>query len=88
VSKLRDGLIVGTVIFVGGGTALIQSALGGEAFASVYKGKRFIAKESEYANARGMWKFGMYVLDQAERTIHSPAVTKGSQSKISRASTL
>jgi plasmid segregation protein ParM len=88
VSKLRDGSTVGAVIFVGGGTALIQSALGGEAFALIYKGKRFIAKEPEYANARGMWKFGMYVLDPAERTIHSPAVTKGSQAKTSRASTV
>jgi hypothetical protein len=70
------------------GTALIQSALGDEAFASIYKGKRFIAKEPEYANARAMWKFGMYVLDPAERTIHSPAVTKGWQAKTSRASTV
>lgn len=85
VSKLRDGSTVGAVIFVGGGTTLIQSALGDEAFASIYKGKRFIAKEPEYANARGMWKFGTYVLDPAERTIHTPAMTKGTQINTSRA---
>jgi hypothetical protein len=44
VSKLRDGSTVGAVLFVGGGTALIQSILGLAAFASIYKGKRFIAK--------------------------------------------
>ena len=88
VSKLRDGSTVGAVIFVGGGTALIKSALGDDAFASIYKGKRFIAKEPEYANARGMWKFGMYVLDPAERTIQVPAETKGAQAKASRASTV
>lgn len=88
VSKLRDGSTVGAVIFVGGGTALIKSALGDEAFASIYKGKRFIAMDPEFANARGMWKFGMYVLDPAERTIHTPAAAKGAQAKPSRASTV
>ncbi len=88
VSKLRDGSTVGAVIFVGGGTALIQSVLGDEAFAAIYKGKRFIAKEPEYANARGMWKFGMYVLDPAERTIEAPAASKGAQAKSVRASTV
>jgi plasmid segregation protein ParM len=88
VSKLRDGSSVGAVIFVGGGTALIQSVLGDDAFASIYKGKRFIAKEPEYANARGMWKFGMYVLDPAERTIQVPAIAKGAQAKSARASTV
>jgi plasmid segregation protein ParM len=87
VSKLRDGSTVGAVLFVGGGTALIQSSLGPEAFASIYKGKRFIANEPEYANARGMWKFGMYVLDPAERTIQAPAATKGTQAKPARVST-
>lgn len=86
VSKLRDGSTVGALIFVGGGTALIQSALGDEAFASIYKGKRFIAKEPEYANARGMWKFGMYVLDPAERTIRSGVMSKGAPAKTPRAS--
>jgi plasmid segregation protein ParM len=88
VSKLRDGSTVGAVIFVGGGTALIQSALGDEAFASIYKGKRFIANEPEYANARGMWKFGMYVLDPAERTIQTPAAANGMQAKATRVSTV
>jgi len=88
VSKLRDGSTVGAVIFVGGGTALIKSALGDEAFASIYKGKRFIAMDPEFANARGMWKFGMYVLDPAERTIQAPAATKNAQAKPSRASTV
>ena len=88
VSKLRDGSTVGAVIFVGGGTALIKSALGDDAFACIYKGKRFIAKDPEFANARGMWKFGMYVLDPAERTIQVPAATKGAQPKAARASTV
>lgn len=88
VSKLRDGSTVGAVIFVGGGTALIKSALGDDAFASIYKGKRFIAKDPEFANARGMWKFGMYVLDPAERTIQVPAAAKGAQPKPARASTV
>jgi hypothetical protein len=39
------------------GTVLIKSALGDYAFASIYKGKRFIAKDLEFANARRMWKF-------------------------------
>lgn len=42
-----------------------------------YKGKRYIAKDPEYANARGMWKFGMFVLDPAERTIQVAVATKG-----------
>lgn len=88
VSKLRDGSTVGAVIFVGGGAALIQIVLGVEAFASIYKGKRFIAKDPEFANARGMWKFGMYVLDQAERTIKVPAGAKGAQLKAPRTSTV
>lgn len=86
VSKLRDGSTVGAVIFVGGGTALIQSILGPAAFASIYKGKRFIAKDPAYANARGMWKFGTYILDAAERTIEAPAATKGAPAKSTRAS--
>lgn len=86
VSKLRDGSTVGAVLFVGGGTALIQSILGPAAFASIYKGKRFIAIDPEYANARGMWKFGMYILDEAERTIEAAAATKGAPAKSMRAS--
>lgn len=77
VSKLRDGSTVGAVIFVGGGTALLQSALGDEAFSAIYKGKRYIANDPEYANARGMWKFGTFVLDPAERTIQIAVPTKG-----------
>ena len=84
--KLRDGSTVGAVLFVGGGTALIQSILGPAAFASIYKGKRLIAIDPEYANARGMWKFGMYILDEAERTIEAAAVTKGAPAKSTRAS--
>lgn len=79
VSELRDGSAIGAVIFAGGGTALAQSALGDEAFASIFKGKCIIAKEPGYANARGMWKSGMYVLDPVERTIYSPTVTKASK---------
>lgn len=88
VSKLRDGSTVGAVIFVGGGTALIRSILGEDAFASIFKGKRFIAIDPEFANARGMWKFGMYVLDPAERTIQPTTAMKGAQAKSSRASTV
>jgi plasmid segregation protein ParM len=88
VSKLRDGSTVGAVIFVGGGTALIKSALGEEAFASIFKGKRFIAMDPEFANARGMWKFGMYVLEAAERTIQIPAEMQAAQAKPLRASTV
>lgn len=88
VSKLRDGSSVGAVLFVGGGTALIQSALGTEAFASIYKGKRYIANEPEFANARGMWKFGMYVLDPAERSIEASSAEKSSAGKPARASTV
>ena len=88
VSKLRDGSTVGAVIFVGGGTALIKSALGEEAFASIFKGKRFIAMDPEFANARGMWKFGMYVLEAAERTIQTPTEMQAAQAKPLRASTV
>ena len=87
VSKLRDGSTIGAVLFVGGGTALIQSVLGPEAFVSIFRGRRIIASEPEYANARGMWKFGMFVLDPAERTIDPQAATKVIHSK-SRSSTV
>jgi plasmid segregation protein ParM len=69
LNKVGDGSDLGAVIFVGGGTALIQSALGNEAFASVYKGTRIVAKDPEYANARGMWKFASYVISAEERVI-------------------
>jgi plasmid segregation protein ParM len=88
ISKVGDGSDLGAVLFVGGGTALLQSALGAEAFASIYKGKRLIAKDPEYANARGMWKYGMFVLDPTERVIDAPAATKSTQAKSARASTV
>jgi len=88
VSKLRDGSTIGAVIFVGGGTALIRNILGEEAFGTIFKGKRFIAVDPEFANARGMWKFGMYVLDEAERTMQSPVETKSAQAKSARSSTV
>lgn len=73
VTKVNDGSDLGAVLFVGGGSALIQSALGPDAFASIYKGKRLIAKDPEYANARGMWKYGMYVLTEEDRAVPAPA---------------
>lgn len=83
VSKVGDGSDLGAILFVGGGAALILSALGEDAFASVYKGRRIIAKDPEFANARGMWKYGMFVVSQAER-----AVPKEQAGKASRASTV
>lgn len=80
VSKVRDGSDLGGILFVGGGTALILSALGVDAFASIYKGRRFIADEPEYANARGKWKYGMFVVSPAERAFPKEVVTKSSRS--------
>lgn len=79
VSKIRDGSDLGAILFVGGGVALIRSVLGDEAFASLYKGRRIIAIDPEYANARGMWKYGMFVVSPAER-----AVPKNDTAKPSR----
>lgn len=67
VSKVGDGSDLGAVIFVGGGAALVRSALGDDAFEQVYKGKRLIADEPEFANARGMWKYAMFVLTDEDR---------------------
>lgn len=80
VSKVGDGSDLGGILFVGGGTALILSALGVDAFASVYKGRRIIADEPEYANARGMWKYGMFVVSAAERAFPKEEATKPSRS--------
>jgi plasmid segregation protein ParM len=80
VSKVGDGSDLGAILFVGGGTALIQSALGTEAFASVYKGRRFIAKDPEYANARGMWKYGMFVVSPDERAVQKAEPVKAGRS--------
>ena len=88
ISKVGDGSDLGAVLFVGGGTALLQSALGAEAFASIYKGKRLIAKDPEYTNARGMWKYGMFVLDPAERAVETPAAANGTRTKSARPSTV
>jgi len=74
VSKVGDGSDLGAVIFVGGGTALLRSALGDEAFAAVYQGKRLVADEPEYANARGMFKFANFILSEEDRTVDVPAV--------------
>lgn len=73
VSKVGDGSDLGAVIFVGGGAALIRSALGDEAFAGVFRGKRIIAEDPEYANARGMWKFANFIVREEDRTIEVPA---------------
>lgn len=80
VSKVGDGSDLGAILFVGGGAALIVSALGEDAFASVYKGRRIIAKDPEFANARGMWKYGMFVVSLAERTMPKEDVSKASRS--------
>lgn len=74
VSKVGDGSDLGAVIFVGGGTALLRSALGDEAFATVYQGKRLVADEPEYANARGMFKFANFILSEEDRTVEVPGV--------------
>jgi len=79
VSKAGDGSDLGAVLFVGGGSALIQSALGAEAFATVYKGRRLIAEEPEYANARGMWKYGMFILPLDERAVSVDELKEPSQ---------
>lgn len=73
VSKVGDGSDLGAVIFVGGGAALIRSALGDEAFADVFRGKRIIASDPEYANARGMWKFANFIVREEDRTVEVPA---------------
>lgn len=82
VSKVGDGSDLGAILFVGGGAALIVSALGEDAFASVYKGRRIIAKDPEFANARGMWKYGMFVVSQAERAMPKEDVSKASRSSM------
>lgn len=83
VSKVGDGSDLGAVIFVGGGAALIRSALGDEAFAAVFRGRRIIAIDPEYANARGMWKFATFIVREEDRTIEVPAVdeTVGGRAK-------
>lgn len=80
VSKVGDGSDLGAILFVGGGTALIRSALGIEAFASVYKGRRLIAPEPEYANARGMWKYGTFVVSADERSVPKAEPVKAGRS--------
>lgn len=69
VSKVGDGSDLGAAIFVGGGTALVSRILGDAAFATIYKGKRIIPVDPEYANARGMWKYGEFILSSTEREI-------------------
>lgn len=76
VSKVGDGSDLGAILFVGGGAALILSALGLEAFSTIYQGRILIAKEPEYANARGMWKYGMYIVSPGERASSKTAVAK------------
>lgn len=80
VSKVGDGSDLGAILFVGGGAALILAALGLEAFSTIYQGRILIAKDPEYANARGMWKYGMYVVSPADR-----ALTKNQTAKSGRA---
>lgn len=73
LTKVGDGSDLGAVLFVGGGTALLRLALGDEAFSSVYKGKRLVADEPEYANARGMWKYATFVVPGESKTMPASA---------------
>lgn len=59
--KIGDGSDLGAVIFVGGGTALLLSALGQDVFKAIYKGKTIIPTDPEFSNARGMWKAAEYI---------------------------
>jgi len=79
VSKIRDGSDLGVILLVGGGVALIRSGLGDGAFASLYKGRRIIAIDPEYANARGMWKYGMFVVSPTERSVPKNDTAKSSR---------
>jgi len=72
VAKVGDGSDLGAVLFVGGGAALIQSALGDAAFAVVYQGRCLVADEPEYANARGMWKFANFLVKPEDRIVDVP----------------
>lgn len=72
VSKVGDGSDLGAVIFVGGGAALIRSALGDEAFRQVFQGKCLIADDPEFANARGMWKFANFIVRAEDRVVDVP----------------
>jgi plasmid segregation protein ParM len=81
VSKAGDGADLGAVIFVGGGTALVRSVLGVDAFADVYKGRRLIPDRPEFANARGMWKFGMFLVTPADRQMPVAVVAQAGRRK-------
>lgn len=74
LTKVGDGSDLGAAVFVGGGTEMIRTALGADAFASIYKGKRIIATDAEYANSRGMWKYAQFVLTADERAYASPTL--------------
>lgn len=68
--KIGDGSDLGAVIFVGGGTALLLSALGQDIFKSIYKGKTIIPADPEFSNARGMWKAAEYIyVDEASTAL-------------------
>jgi plasmid segregation protein ParM len=81
VSKAGDGADLGAVIFVGGGTALVRSVLGEDSFAGVYKGRRLIPDRPEFANARGMWKFGMFLVALSDRLAPAAAVPPAGRRK-------
>lgn len=72
VAKVGDGSDLGAAIFVGGGAALIRSALGDEAFAVVFRGKCLVADQAEYANARGMWKYVNFIMREEDRSVDVP----------------
>ncbi len=67
--RVGDGSDLGAVIFVGGGTALLQLVLGEVVFKEIYAGRIIIPSEPEFANARGMWKAASYIFNDA--SIHS-----------------
>lgn len=72
VAKVGDGSDLGAAIFVGGGAALIRSALGDEAFADVFRGKCLVSDQAEYANARGMWKYVNFIMREEDRSVDVP----------------
>lgn len=65
--KLGDGHGLGGVIFVGGGSALIRSTFGDEAFKEIFRGKRFIAENPTHANAIGKWKRASFIVRPEDR---------------------
>ena len=59
--KIADGSDIGAVILVGGGTAILKSVFGEAIFGIIYRGKKIIPEDPEYANACGMWLAATYL---------------------------